>query len=101
MTFGVCELLWLRNLLTDLGFKAKEIMNLYHDNKLAIAIVHNLAQHDQTKHVEITRHFIKNKFEVGITGFPFVKFEDQLANVPTKAVWLARYFMTHLSSWVY
>lgn len=32
-------------------------MRLYCDNKTAISVAHNLVQHDQTKHVEIDRHF--------------------------------------------
>lgn len=86
MAYGVCELLWLRNLLKDLGFEPKRAMNLYCDNKSAIDIAHNPVQHDRTKHVEIDRHFVKEKLEAGIINFPFVKSENQLADVLTKAV---------------
>jgi hypothetical protein len=48
-------------------------MNLYCDNKSAIEIAHNPVQHDRTKHVEVDRHFIKEKLEAGIIQFPFVK----------------------------
>ncbi|XP_040366874.1 secreted RxLR effector protein 161-like, partial [Rosa chinensis] len=58
MAHGVCELLWLRNLLRDLGFILKNSMQLYCDNKAAIDISHNPVQHDRTKHVEVDRHFI-------------------------------------------
>lgn len=61
-------------------------MKLYCDNKSAIDIAHNPVQHDRTKHVEIDRHFIKEKLEAGIIIFPFVESEDQLADVLTKAV---------------
>ncbi|CAL8169544.1 unnamed protein product [Prunus armeniaca] len=37
----VCELPWLRRLLRDLGFGPQKPMDLYCDNKAAIAIVHN------------------------------------------------------------
>ncbi|KAI5316914.1 hypothetical protein L3X38_036621 [Prunus dulcis] len=53
MAHGVCELLWLRRLLRDLGFRPKKPMDLYCDNKAAIAIAHNLVQHDRIKHVEL------------------------------------------------
>ena len=59
MSHGVCELLWLKKLLRDLGFKPKDAMKLHCDNKAAIEIAHNLVQHDRTKHVEIDRHFIR------------------------------------------
>ncbi|KAL6272712.1 hypothetical protein ACE6H2_023404 [Prunus campanulata] len=54
--------------------------------KLAIDIAHNPVQHDRTKHVEVNRHFIKEKIEKKIIRLPFVKSEDQLADILTKAV---------------
>ncbi|CAL8150805.1 unnamed protein product [Prunus armeniaca] len=59
MTKGICELLWLRKLLIELGYKPTSTMNLFCDNKAAIAIAQNPVQHDRTKHVEVDRHFIK------------------------------------------
>ncbi|CAL9017925.1 unnamed protein product [Prunus brigantina] len=53
MAQGVCELLWLRKLLGDLGCASQKPMDLYCDNKAAIAIAHNHVQHDRTKHVEV------------------------------------------------
>ncbi|BBH01926.1 ABC-2 type transporter family protein, partial [Prunus dulcis] len=55
MAHGVCELLWIRNLLEELGFKPKHAMQLNCDNKAAIDIAHNPVQHDRTKHVEVDR----------------------------------------------
>jgi len=86
MTLGVCELLWIKNVLSDLGFKQNETIRLYCDNMSAIAIAHNLVPHDRTKHVEIDRHFIKEKLEAGIISFSFVRSELQLADVLTKGV---------------
>ncbi|KAM5585973.1 hypothetical protein ABKV19_005070 [Rosa sericea] len=86
MTHGVCELLWLRNLLRDLGFKPKRAMELFCDNKAAIEISHNPVQHDRTKHVEVDRHFIKEKLDANLIAFPFVPTEEQLADVLTKGV---------------
>ncbi|CAL2259698.1 unnamed protein product [Prunus armeniaca] len=86
MTKGICELLWLRKLLTELGYKPTSTMNLFCDNKVAIAIAQNPVQHDRTKHVEVDRHFIKQKLEAKVFQFPFVKSEDQLADILTKAI---------------
>ena len=84
MAQGVCELLWLRNLLQDLGVKPKYAMQLYCDNKASIDISQNLVQHDCTKHVEVDRHFIKEKIDAKIISFHFVSTEEQLADMLTK-----------------
>uniref|UniRef100_A0A2N9HID0 GAG-pre-integrase domain-containing protein n=1 Tax=Fagus sylvatica TaxID=28930 RepID=A0A2N9HID0_FAGSY len=86
MAKGLCELLWLKRLLTEIGFAPTSEMNLFCDNKAAIDISHNPIQHDRTKHVEVDRHFIKHNLETKIVQFPFVKSEDQLADILTKAV---------------
>ncbi|RVW35157.1 Retrovirus-related Pol polyprotein from transposon TNT 1-94 [Vitis vinifera] len=86
MAKGLCELLWLRRLLTEIGFAPDSEMKLFCDNKAAIDISHNPIQHDRTKHVEVDRHFIKRNLDAKIIQFPFVKSEDQLADILTKAV---------------
>ncbi|KAI5319197.1 hypothetical protein L3X38_038905 [Prunus dulcis] len=83
---GVCELLWLRIFLRDLKIAYKDPMNLCCDNKAAISIVHSPIQHDRTKHVEIDRHFIKEKLTEGVICTPYVRSEDQLAGILTKGV---------------
>ena len=63
MEKGLCELLWLWRLLTEVGFAPSFAMNLLYDNKAAIDIAHNLVQHDCTKHIELDWHFIKQNLE--------------------------------------
>ncbi|CAL8170056.1 unnamed protein product [Prunus armeniaca] len=86
MAQGVCKLLWLRRLLRDLGFGPQKPMDLYCDNKTAIAIAHNPMQHDRTKYVEVDQHFVKEKLDAEIISFPFISSEYQLTNVLTKTV---------------
>jgi ATP sulfurylase len=59
---------------------------LYCDNKAAIDIVNNLVHHDRTKHIEIDRHFIKEKLDEGIICLPYVKSASQVADVLTKGL---------------
>ena len=59
-------------------------MKLYCDNKSAIDITHNLVQHDRTKHVEVDKHFIKEKLDSGLICTPFVSIKGQLVDVLTK-----------------
>ena len=86
MAHGVCEMLWIRNVIKELGFKITHPMALYCDNTAAIQIAHNPIQHDRTKHVEVDRHFIKENLDNKIISFPFVRSEEQLADVLTKGV---------------
>ena len=86
MVKGICELLWLKKLLTEIGVTPNSEMNLFCDNKAAIAISHNPVQHDRMKHVEVDRNFIKQNLEEKIIKLPFVKLEDQLADMLTKSV---------------
>lgn len=86
MAQGICELLWLRLLLTEIGSEVGGPMQLYCDNQAARAIANNPVQHDRTKHVEVDRHFIKEKLDEGLVAIPFVRSEEQLADVLTHAV---------------
>lgn len=85
MALGLCEGLWLRLLLSDLGYPLEQPIRLYCDNKAACDIAHNPVQHDRTKHVEVDRFFIKEKLDK-ILELPMIQSEDQLADILTKAV---------------
>ncbi|KAL6333713.1 hypothetical protein AAG906_028899 [Vitis piasezkii] len=86
MVKGICELIWLKRLLIEIGFAPSSEIDLFCDNKAAIDIAHNPVQHDRTKHVEVDRNFIKQNLEEKIIRFPFVWPEDQLADILTKAI---------------
>ena len=83
---GMCGLLWLKKLLEKLRIKIEGPMKLYYDNKTTINIANNLVQHDKTKHVEIDKHFIKEKLKSGLICTPFMSTNEQLANIFTKGL---------------
>ncbi|GKB37468.1 putative ribonuclease H-like domain-containing protein, partial [Tanacetum coccineum] len=74
---GLAEALWIRKLVSEIGFPPKESIRIMSDNKAAIQISKNHVQHDRTKHVEVDRHFIKEKLEARMIKLPFVKSKDQ------------------------
>ncbi|WKA12210.1 hypothetical protein VitviT2T_029624 [Vitis vinifera] len=86
MALGLCEALWLRLLLQDLGYLSRQPIRLFCDNKAACDIAHNPVQHDRTKHVEVDRFFIKEKLDDKIVELPKIRSEDQLADILTKAI---------------
>ncbi|RVW81474.1 Retrovirus-related Pol polyprotein from transposon RE1 [Vitis vinifera] len=86
MTLRLCEALWLRLLLQDLGYLSRQPIQLFCDNKAACNIAHNPVQHDRTKHVEVDRFFIKEKLDDKIVELLKIRSEDQLADILTKTV---------------
>ncbi|GKA17932.1 hypothetical protein Tco_0697769 [Tanacetum coccineum] len=83
---GITEVLWIRKLLTEIGYPPQEPSKVVSDNKATIQISENSVQHGRIKHIEIDRHFIKEKLEAEVITFPFVRSQDQLADILTKAV---------------
>jgi hypothetical protein len=55
-------------------------------SKAAISIAHNPVQHDKTKHIEIDRHFIKEKIVFGTICLPYVTSNEQTADILTKSL---------------
>nr|GFA61836.1 putative ribonuclease H-like domain-containing protein [Tanacetum cinerariifolium] len=76
----ICQKKYILDLLAEIGM----INCKPADTPMMIS--ENPVHHDRTKHVEVDRHFIKEKLEAGITKLSFVKSSDQLANILTKAV---------------
>ena len=76
MVLGICEGLWLKFLLQDLGYLPNKRIQLFCDNKSARDMAFNPVYHDQTKHVEVDRFFIKEKLEKKILKLPEIRSED-------------------------
>ncbi|XP_057505369.1 uncharacterized mitochondrial protein AtMg00810-like [Actinidia eriantha] len=83
---GICEALWLKQLLEELHIPQQSPIIIWCDNKAAISISHNPVHHDRTKHVEIDRHFIKEKIDEGILKISYVPTTQQAADILTKAL---------------
>ena len=80
MSQGLSDMLWVRNLLSELKVLRYGHFNVQCDKKSAICIANKPVQHDRTKHVEIDRFFIKEKLDVGINKIDYVNTRQQIAN---------------------
>jgi hypothetical protein len=86
MSLVVCEILWIRSLLSDLNVIRKGASKLWCDNKSAINIASNLVQHDRTKHVEVDHFFIKEKIDEDTLELSHVILREQLADCLTNCL---------------
>jgi Reverse transcriptase (RNA-dependent DNA polymerase) len=86
MASTASELVWLKQLLHDLKISCEGPMQMYCDNQAARHIASNPVFHEQTKHIEVDCHFIREKVQAGEIETPFVRSQDQLADIFTKAL---------------
>ncbi|GJU01657.1 hypothetical protein Tco_1111995 [Tanacetum coccineum] len=83
---GCCaQILWMRSQLIEYGLKINKIP-LYYDNKNASALCCNNVQHSRSKHIDVRYHFIKEQVENRVVELYFIRTEDQLAYISTKAL---------------
>ena len=86
LAHGLSKILWLKHLLEELRVPAQIPLKLFCDNKAAINISHNPVHHDRTNHMEVDRHFIKEKVEDGTICIVYVPTSSQVADVLTKSL---------------
>jgi hypothetical protein len=86
MAFTASELTWIKQVLADLNIKIEEPMKIFCDNQSARHIATNLVFHERTKHIEVDCHFIREKVQSKEIETPFVKSENQLADIFTKGL---------------
>jgi len=63
MASAACELIWLKQLLTDFGFHGVTPMTLFCDNQVAMHIASNLVFHERIKHIEVDCHYIRQQVQ--------------------------------------
>ena len=78
--------MWIKRILEELKFTFSTPLKVYCDNKAAISIAHNPVLHDRTKHIEVDKHFIKEKLNTGIICMTYFPTTEQLADVLTKGL---------------
>ena len=86
LAHGICETIWIRRVLEELQVENKAPLKVYYDNQAALCIAQNPIHHDRTKHVEIDRHFVKEKINKGIVELSCVPSSQQVANVLTRGL---------------
>jgi hypothetical protein len=81
-----CEVVWLQQLLSNLGQLMDVLLVIYYDNISSVLLVNNLVYHARTKHIEVHYHFIKEKVLAKEIDLIHVNTKDQVVDVFTKAL---------------
>jgi hypothetical protein len=63
MASTASELTWIKQLLADMSIETQNPMKIFYDNQAAKYIALNLVFHEQMKHIEVDRHFIREKVQ--------------------------------------
>ena len=85
MAQSICEIIWLHQLLMEVGIKTPVPTKLWCHNQTAIHIASNLVFHERTKHIEIDCHIIREKMQLGLISIGYVNTGEQLGNIFIKA----------------
>jgi hypothetical protein len=85
-TAAACQGVWLKRLHGELLGIDGGTTELRVDNKSAIALMKNPVFHDRSKHIQTRFHFIRQCVDNGDVNVQFVRTEDQLSDIMTKAL---------------
>ncbi|XP_076936014.1 uncharacterized protein LOC143602945 [Bidens hawaiensis] len=62
-TSAACQAMWLRQLLSELGYEQMKATSIFCDNISAVFLSKNVALHSKSKHIDIKYHYIKDLVE--------------------------------------
>ena len=85
-TSATCQAVWMNRLIGELMSNEATKVKLLVDNQSAITLSKNPVHHNRTKHIDTRYHFIRQCVEDRKIEIAFVRTEDQLADMFTKAL---------------
>eukprot|EP00253_Pinus_taeda_P027641 PITA_27641 len=85
------EALWLRQILSELGFEQQHPTTLWCDNQSAIQLCKDPVQHQRSKHIELHMHVIRKLIHDHVLEVQYCSTDDQVADIFTKALTEAKF----------
>jgi hypothetical protein len=83
----VTDVLWLRNLMLELGLGLQLSIVIREDNQSTIKLIkRNMWIAKRSKHIDVKYKFVKENFENGIIDIQYVPTEEQVADIFTKSL---------------
>ncbi|GJR33975.1 ribonuclease H-like domain-containing protein [Tanacetum coccineum] len=86
MASATCKVIWLSNLLGDMGVKGLLPIMMYCNNSLALQIATNPVFHVKSKHFDIDVHLVREKVASDVIKTEKIHTSQQIADVLTKAL---------------
>ncbi|GKV17068.1 hypothetical protein SLEP1_g27621 [Rubroshorea leprosula] len=96
LAVATSELVWIKNLLVELGVPCPQSLALFCDNVGATYLSLNPVLHSRMKHIAIDLHFVHDLVDKGVFHVSHISSQDQLADGLTKPLSSSRF--THLRS---
>ncbi len=98
-TTAAQQILYYRQVLSELGYEQSQATVLFGDNKGALSLAVTTKDHSRSKHIDIKHHFLRDCVKNGSIQLSFVSTTDQLADMFTKPLSYPKfsYFRTLLS----
>eukprot|EP00253_Pinus_taeda_P035890 PITA_35890 len=83
-SMACCEAVWLRKLFSELFQHVLDTTVILCDNQSGIRMTENPVFHDQSKHIDIRYHFIRDMVQRGAVRLDHIGTDEQVANILTK-----------------
>ena len=83
-TLAVQEIIWLRDLLCELGITNTSPTALNMDNRGAVSLIQGTDDSNRTKHIDIRYHFIHSHIEHKCIKVQYVTTDEMVANICNK-----------------
>ena len=80
------QCLWLQGILGECAFESEFSNIIYYDNQITILVCNNPVQRQQSKHIEIHMHYIRQLMHDGTIHLLFYASSEQVADIFTKVL---------------
>ena len=84
------EMVWMRNLLHELGYELPGPSTLHMDNQSAMQVAKNPEHHGRMKHLDLRFYWLRDEVEKGTLGLKYVPTNSMVADIMTKPLNKAR-----------
>lgn len=83
---GICEAVWLRSLLKEIGHPCNSSTTIFEDNQSCIKVAEEPREHKRMKHIDVKYCFIRQAIAEKKISLKYIPTNDQVADIMTKGL---------------